>query len=69
VNEGANELHKLYTQCLKLQTDKKVAKKPDETLKDGIRSRRSVLDGEGMRFKKDPILDEEGIKLYNFSVF
>ncbi len=69
MNEGANELHKLYTQCLKLQTDKKVAKKPDETLKDGIRSRRSVLDGEGMRFKKDPILDEEGIKLYNFSVF
>jgi len=62
VNKEANELHKLYTQCLKLQTDKKVAKKSDETLKDGMRFKRSVLDGEGMRFKKDPILDEESMR-------
>jgi len=63
-DKDSNLLSKSYSECLKAHNTKTNVKKSDDLLDDGMRfkrQKRSVLDGEGMRFKKDPILDEEGI--------
>ncbi len=62
MHKNTNALLRSYSHCLK---SKNIGKKSDDLVDDGMRFKidaRSVLDGEGMRFKKDPILDEEGIE-------
>ena len=69
-NKLSNDLYKQYSDCVKTRynaqhrTLHKFKRSPNDILEDGMRfkrEKRSVLEGEGMRFKKDPILDEEGI--------